>query len=339
MPAYGKARETIKIFQKSSFFEITQRCNLLCEGCYYFEGDQHFPVTEEILDSGWADFFARERARGVTMGYFVGAEPALAQNRLLAASDQIPFGNIGTNGTIFITPEIPYKIHISVWGNDTTDQLLRGGSVFRKALKNYAGDERAIALYTFNAKNIPEAKDIAQACDDHGLKISFNHYSPTQDYLQKLSRGEANNNKFFRVSQENSNLILSEELCDSINDICDQLIDDFPNTVVYTKAFNRFITQSHNFHEIDPVTRIANNCRSRIRGNLSYFTSNLQAANIKCCTPNVDCSECRLYSSGWSGKLDPGYDDLYSLQTFREWLEMLEAISQIFLNKPRASSH
>ena len=35
---YENAKKIIRIFRKPAFYEITQRCNLKCEGCYYFEG-------------------------------------------------------------------------------------------------------------------------------------------------------------------------------------------------------------------------------------------------------------------------------------------------------------
>ncbi len=35
---YENAKQVVRIFRKPAFYEITQRCNLKCEGCYYFEG-------------------------------------------------------------------------------------------------------------------------------------------------------------------------------------------------------------------------------------------------------------------------------------------------------------
>lgn len=40
---YQAAREVIRVFRRASFYEVSQRCNLFCEGCYYFESDSYKP--------------------------------------------------------------------------------------------------------------------------------------------------------------------------------------------------------------------------------------------------------------------------------------------------------
>src|SRR6185312_15657280 len=84
-PRYEEAKKIIRIFRKPAFYEVTQRCNLKCEGCYYFEGNFK-PVKEQDSIKAWEDFFAVEKERGVSIAYFVGAEPALEQERLVAAA-------------------------------------------------------------------------------------------------------------------------------------------------------------------------------------------------------------------------------------------------------------
>src|SRR5882724_4982430 len=103
---YENAKRIIRVFRKPSFYEITQRCNLKCEGCYYFEGNFQ-PVPEEGSLAAWEAFFASEAERGVSIAYFVGAEPALEQERLVAASRAFACGNVGTNGTVKIDPVVP----------------------------------------------------------------------------------------------------------------------------------------------------------------------------------------------------------------------------------------
>ena len=61
---------------KSSLIDITNKCNLRCEGCYYFteKMDEHKKMeSEEEFDL----FIQSELARGVNMFTVVGGEPAL----------------------------------------------------------------------------------------------------------------------------------------------------------------------------------------------------------------------------------------------------------------------
>jgi hypothetical protein len=82
-----------------------------------------------------------------------------------------------------------------------TGRLLRGASVFRKAFHNYRGDPRALVYYTVNRWNIAGVRTIAALCADNGLPLTFNLYSPTETFLEKLLRGQDNDDDFFRVSR------------------------------------------------------------------------------------------------------------------------------------------
>ena len=51
----------------------------------------------------------------------------------------------------------------------------------------------------------------------------------------------------------------------------------------------------------------------------------------KCCTPDLDCTQCRIMSGGWSTKLQPDALDLADAESFSRWLEMVEAVKRIFV--------
>lgn len=231
---YETAKEVTRAFRRPAFYEVSARCNLYCEGCYYFEktGRDAEPADPGHPVQHWEDFFAGEAARGVSMAYFVGAEPALHQERLLAAAAHFPHGNIGTNGTIRIDPDVPYRIGVSVWAaQDTTDRQLRGASVFRKALKNYAGDPRAIMLFTVTAWNLDEIPTIAGMCRDHGVELTFNFYSPTRAFNAKLATGAPHDGAFFRESTAQSSPSLSAYDLARVRGLLDEVTADYPETV------------------------------------------------------------------------------------------------------------
>lgn len=331
-PRYDAVKRIIRAFRKPAFYEISQRCNLLCEGCYYFEGGMVEPVLAQRSTSEWEVFFAAEAERKVSMAYFVGAEPALEQERLFAAARYFPFGNIGTNGTIRIDPCVPYRIGVSVWaGNDATDTKLRGASVFRKAFKNYAGDPRAIVLYTLSRWNLDSVRTVAEMCRDNALPLTFNMYSPTVTFDDKLRRRVMNDRAFFRVSRNGNTPVFDDEGLMRVRRLVSDLMDEFPDTVVYTRAYNDWVTRPGPLYDLDPLSGRAIHCGSRIVGPMRYYLSDLRQALPKCCTSDVDCSQCRMYSGGWSSKLQPDERDIADARSFADWLEMIEVLGRIFL--------
>jgi hypothetical protein len=331
-PRYESAKHVVRAFRKPTFYEITQRCNLKCEGCYYFEGGLTTSVPDEGSLADWEEFFAAEARRHVTMAYFVGAEPALEQERLMAAAPWFPYGNIGTNGTIRIDPAIPYRIGVSVWaGDDATDRKLRGAAVFRKAFRNYAGDPRAIILYTLSPWNLKGVRTIAEMCRDHGLPLTFNVYSPTATFLDKLRVWQGNDDQFFRVSRPGDTPCFSPEGLVEARRVIDDLMDEFPDTIVYSKAYNRWITEPGPRYEIDPHTGVAIDCGSRVVGQMRSYSPDRKPAGVKCCTSDVDCSQCRMYSGGWSSKFQPSERDVANEAAFSDWLDMMKALGTIFL--------
>ena len=332
---YESAKQVVRVFRTPSFYEVSTRCNLYCEGCYYFENSD---PTASIVDADrdlaeWTAFFGREAQRNVSMAYFVGAEPALHQDRLLAAARFFPYGNIGTNGTIRMDPDVPFRIGVSAWaGDDKTDRQLRGASVFRKAIRLYQGDPRAIILYTVSAWNIGQIETVAQICADHGVELTFNFYSPTRAYNAKLAAHAPNDAAFFRQSWEGHTPCLGPQDLARARDTLEEVLERFPQTVIYSSRFNRWITENGPRYQLDS-DGIATDCGSRISGRMRYHRTDLEQTSVKCCTPDVVCGTCRMYSGGWSSRFAPRPIDVATCQNFSEWLDMIEVLGRIFVRK------
>mgnify|MGYP000953375023 CR=1 FL=1 len=333
-PRYDAVKRIIHLFGRPAFYEISDRCNLTCEGCYFFDPAvfQGEPHDRTAFDAGWDGFLAREAARGVTMPYFLGAEPALEERRLIAAARHFRRGNIGTNGTVRLHPDIPFRISISAWAADAGDDArLRGGSAFRKALRLYQGDRRAIVLFTVNRDTVAQARAVAAMCRDHGLPLTFSLWSPTSSLLSRLATFTGNDDAFFRISTPDSSLIFSDADLMRVRDALDTLIDDFPDTVVYSRTYNRWSTAPGPLYALDPDSGIAETCGSRIIGGFRYHGLDLQPKAVKCCTPAVECRDCRLYSGGWSSQFTPNAAQVATAEAFGAWLDMILTVGRIFL--------
>lgn len=139
-----------------------------------------------------------------------------------------------TNGTIRIDKSIRCPLVISVWGDEETTAEFRGGGVFWKSIRTCASDDRARILFTVHARNIHQIPAVTQIVADHGLLLSFNYFSPTESYLQKLSSHAPNDDKFFRTSSEDDNFTLTPDALLRARDAIDKPIDLHPRTVFHS---------------------------------------------------------------------------------------------------------
>jgi len=103
----------------------------------------------------------------------------LVQDRLILASKYFDKGLIFTNGSIKMDDAIKFKLHISVWGLPSTEEITRNNSFLMKALENYKDDPRALFIFTINAKNIHEIEPVILLCQEWDVPLSFSLFSPT----------------------------------------------------------------------------------------------------------------------------------------------------------------
>ena len=111
-------------FLRESTYDMSNRCNIRCEGCYYYEGDKQF-ARENKDPEAWRELMRAEKKRGITYVVLAGAEPSMVSKLCEICYQEMPLGTIASNGLRFIPESIQYKIHISVWGNDETSLKIR----------------------------------------------------------------------------------------------------------------------------------------------------------------------------------------------------------------------
>ena len=279
-------------------YNITNRCNLRCEGCFFYEGDKMSSLRDDRTVDQWRDFFAREKARGIVVCDIAGGEPALNRDRLRLAAEYFEHGIIYSNGIIPIPPDIRFKIHVSLWGDEASDLDVRGAPILRKAIENYRNDPRAVVVYTFNHFNIEHVFDVAQQVHDAGIQLSFNHFSATEQYNAKLSGVvEAKRSKTFKISTPEDNLRLTPEDLIRVRDVCSELMLRYPQTVVYSETINEAVNRPEGVFTVDPQTGEAIDCWSlnAKQNDGGYRNYQTDFSVGRCCLPNTDCSECRVY--------------------------------------------
>lgn len=304
---------------RMSNYDISNTCNLTCEGCLYFASETELPQETDQTDADWEELFQREAERGVNFAYVAGAEPSLVPQRIRAAQRHIPNGVVFTNGTKRLPDDIRYRIHVSIWGLGEDSAMLRGADVTGKAMRNYAGDPRAVFTYTINALNIGDVVEAARLCHAHGITLTYSYFSATDSYNDFLSQdgdGPGREDDYHRVGRQDFDPRHTPETLAAARAAIVEAMERFPDTVRYSLHYNDWISRPTNelwrFDEND----IAIDCGNRLSKQQRHYAADTSLHSGKCCSPNIDCRDCRAYAMGMAtylarhGEFKSSPDDL-----------------------------
>lgn len=302
-------------FLRESTYDMTNRCNLRCEGCYYYAGEKS--LTPNVTDpEKWRELFKAEKKRGITYVVLAGAEPALVPDLLRAAFEVIPYGTIATNGTIKIPQDIKYPIHISVWGNDQYSELYRNTkNCLKKQLKAYRGDDRAIFVYTFTRQNIEMIKEVIPPIIDAGCKVTFNQFSAPIGY-----EGELKLDRDARLNMRDTMLDVMEHHGESI------LYSRY-NVEVHSAALSLHDQFSCSYPRMNKNNRVVGLGRT-----FRQYRSNLTIDNdVACCVPDTDCDDCRHYAAGSAVVTSKLLKHVSSRELFCKWLDYVDTYLSVWV--------
>lgn len=147
-------------------YDITYKCNLRCEHCYFFssiEEKRHENALDpELTDEQWLRIFKYHRSRGVFSAAITGGEPTLRMNLIPEIIKIFPKVQIATNGLIRI-PKFPGKqplIWTSLDGRPETHNAIRGAEIFDRVIENIRDDKRILICSTITTSNYDEIEDI-----------------------------------------------------------------------------------------------------------------------------------------------------------------------------------
>lgn len=301
-------------FLRESTYDMSNRCNIRCQGCYYYTGEKQF--AEEITDTlAWRELMLAEKERGITFAVLAGAEPSLVPELCRVCQEIIPLGAIASNGLKLIPRDIDYRIHISVWGNDISSRAIRGaGEMLRRQIDNYQGDPRAIFVYTFTPGNIDEAAEVTDTLARHQLPITFNMFSAPVGYQGPLRHD--------RASLEKTRQTMAK------------LLQDFPQTVVFSPYNIVAHTEPQSLHDLFSCSYPRMNPSTDIGLGRSFrqYRTNLQwDRDAACCVPDTDCGDCRHYAAGSAVVTARMYRHAIDPTTFSAWLDYVDTYLAVWV--------
>lgn len=159
--------------------DITDRCNLRCEHCYHFDGKDEFQKDQLPVDV-WRNRFRELYQSGIRLLLLVGGEPSLRVDILLLADAMFPSIRVITNGMIKIPEAFHHVLFVSIDGEETTNDSIRGKGTFSKVMHNYSGDTRVVLNMTIYRKNYRELERVVKLAKDNNFRgVVCNLYTPT----------------------------------------------------------------------------------------------------------------------------------------------------------------
>jgi MoaA/NifB/PqqE/SkfB family radical SAM enzyme len=302
---------------RSSIYDVTNRCNLRCRGCFFFSsGEQH--VTEEMDIRKWEGFIEREKARGVNLAILIGGEPTLCMDRVEAFYRRLPT-YCATNGLIKVDrnkfPDM--MVGISLWGGSEDEKILRGRDTFAVTSKNYEGDPYTYYLYTITPKQLGKIDVVIKRIADVGLKV----------HLQLLSNDEGVDGFSWKPGELED---LRREM--------DEAMDKYPQTVISSKYYHEVLTKgvmlgrSFGWSECPSVTEMLDNRKPRPRRLIRFIRwgADLQTVHRCCTSATRNCSTCKDGAAHMSWIMVNKRGHIKTTRDLQNWIEVYEMFAKLY---------
>jgi MoaA/NifB/PqqE/SkfB family radical SAM enzyme len=116
--------------------DVTNRCNLRCEHCYFFAED-HDNETELSIEA-WVEKLEQMKAAGHPMMLctWVGGEPMMRQNLIEVGRKYFKHNTIVTNGTVELPDWDNCSWVISIDGTEEAFSKMRAPGIYQKIKRN-----------------------------------------------------------------------------------------------------------------------------------------------------------------------------------------------------------
>ena len=315
---YQRYKKISKLNIRSSIYDVTNRCNLRCKGCFFFSSGEDKAAVEEMDVKKWENFIDREKERGVNLAILIGGEPTLCFDRVEAFYKQLPTF-CATNGIIKISrdrfPDM--MVGISLWGDEEDEKLLRGKDTFAISSKNYEGDPHTYYLYTITPKQIGKTERIIKKIRDIGLKV----------HMQLLSNDEGVDGFFWKPEE-------LKNLCSEMDD----MLDKYPDTLISSKYYHEIITtgkmlgRKFGWMECPSVSQPLDKRKPGPKRLIEFirWASDLETMH-RCCTSETrNCSTCKDGAAHMSWVMVNKRAHIRTTKDLQNWIEIYEMFAKLY---------
>ena len=315
---HHRYKQISKLNIRSSIYDVTNRCNLRCKGCFFFSSGEDLAAREENDINKWKRFIDREKERGVNLAILIGGEPTLCMDRLEAFYERLP-SFCASNGLIKVPRDCfpDMMVGISLWGDENDEKTLRGCDTFAVSSKHYEGDSHCYYLYTITPRQLGKTERIVRKIRDVGVKV----------HMQLLSNDEGVEGFSWRL----------EELRD-IRDEMDAMLDAYPDTVISSKYYHQIITtgtmlgRRFGWGQCPSVTEAFDDRNPPPRRLIHFvrWASDLKTMH-RCCTSETrDCVTCKDGAAHMSWVMVNKRAHMGSTRDLQNWIEVYEMFAKLY---------
>jgi len=315
---YERYKRISNLNIRSSIYDVTNRCNLRCRGCFFFSSGEHQAAPEEKDIKKWEEFIDREKTRGVNLAILIGGEPTLCMDRVEAFYKRLPT-YCATNGLIKIPrdkfPDM--MVGISLWGSPEDEKILRGRDTFAVSSKHYEGDPCTYYLYTITPHQVGKIETVIGRIADVGLKV----------HLQLLSNDEKVDGFFWRA-----------EALRDLRQEMDEMLDRYSQTVISCKYYHEIITtgimmnRKFGWSECPSVTESLDSRTPPPRRLIHFYrwAADLKTVHRCCTSATRDCSTCKDGAAHMSWVMVNKREHLRSTRDLQNWIEVYEMFAKLY---------
>ncbi len=315
---YERYKAISRLNIRSSIYDVTNRCNLRCKGCFFFSSDEH--KVEEVKDvAQWEAFVEQEKERGVNLAILIGGEPTLYLDRVEAFYKRLPTF-CATNGQIKVPrdrfPDM--MVGISLWGDEEDEKALRGRDSFAISSAHYEGDPYVYYLYTITPRQVGKVERMTRKIADKGLKV---HY-------QLFSNDEGADGYAWK-----------ERELSALRDEMDDLLDRYPDTVISSHYYHQVITTGEMlgrrmcWEECPSVTEPLDTREPQPKRLIRFirWAADLQTMH-RCCTSETrDCRTCKDGAAHMSWVMVNKRDHIQAgAEELKNWITVYEMFAKLY---------
>ncbi|NOZ01524.1 MAG: radical SAM protein [Deltaproteobacteria bacterium] len=315
---YQKYRIISRLNIRSSIYDVTNRCNLKCRGCFFFSSGEHQSAPEEKDLNRWAEFVDKEKDRGVNLAILIGGEPTLYPDRIAAFYDRVPT-YCATNGLIKVDrdrfPDM--MVGISLWGDPKVEKRLRGMDTFAVSSRNYAGDPNTYYLFTISPVQLGSIEPIIRKIEDIGVKV----------HMQLLSNDEGVDGFSW-----------SDDQLKRVRDEMDEMLDRYPKTVISSHYYHEILTtqtllgRSFGWSECPSVSEDWDDRGPKVKRLIRFvrWAADLKTTH-RCCTSQTrDCSTCMDGAAHMSWAMVNKRAHMRSSRDFMNWISIYTMFAKLY---------
>jgi hypothetical protein len=314
---YDRYQKICNLNIRSSIYDVTNACNLRCQGCFFFSSDEHLTGEQKDIRA-WEDFVDAEMARGVNLAILIGGEPTLFLDRVGAFYKRLSTF-CASNGLVKVPrdrfPDM--MVGISLWGDADTEKSLRGRDAFAISSKHYAGDPNVYYLYTITSHQLGKLEPMVRRIRDVGVKVHF----------QLLSNDEGAEG--FEWSPEHLADVRSE---------MDDMLDRYPETVVSCRYYHEVLTtgtmlgRRFGWEECPSVSETHDHRDPQTRRLIRFrrWAADLKTTHRCCTSATRDCRTCKDGAAHMSWVMVNKRAHIRTTKDLQNWVEVYEMFAKLY---------